>query len=113
MVHNHYETRSSGSGDLLTGVLLGQAMSNNSRAAQQSAPVAATPAATVAPTTSVDSSYSRTTPSAVVESSGPSFFGVLITLFVLIALIGLAFAVYNARSPKKALQQTSKGNYTL
>lgn len=112
MVHNHYETRSSGNNDMLTGVLLGQAMSNNSRAAQQ-APTPVAPAATVAPSTSVDSSYSRTTPASVVESSGPSFFGVLITLFVLLALIGLAFAVYNARSPKKALQQTSKGNYTL
>lgn len=113
MVHNHYETRSSGSGDLLTGVLLGQAMSNNSRAAQQSAPVAAaTPAATVAPSVA-DNSYSRTSPAAVVESSGPSLFGVLITIIVIMALLGLAFAVYNARSPKKALQQTSKGNYTL
>ena len=114
VVNNHYENRNSGSGDLLTGVLLGQAISNSGRAAAQPAPTAAPATTTTAsPSTTMDSSYSRSSPATVVESSSSSIFGMMIALFVLMALLGLAFAVYNARSPKKALQQTSKGNYTL
>ena len=47
------------------------------------------------------------------ESGGMGFFAFLVTLFIVIGLGALAYAVYNARSVKKAQKQLTKGRYTL
>ena len=122
VVHNHYENRSSGGNDMLTGVMIGQAMSNNSHRERertsQSAPVTQSSAATTSMGSDMSSSvenYGRT-PTGVAqrqESSGMGFFGFLLVFIVLAGLGALAYAVYNARSAKKAQAQLTKGRYTL
>ena len=114
VVNNHYETRNS-NGDLLTGVMLGQAMSNNSnreRANQYNQPAPATQNSTAS--NSMDP-YSGNTAGVAPsqQSSGMGFFGFLMVIILLAGLGALAYAVYNARSAKLAKAQLTKGRYTL
>ena len=97
---NNNGTSGGGGNGMLTGVLLGQAMSNHGNRDQgyynQSS--LATPNAGLAQGT---------------HSSGMGFFGFLMLFVVLAGLGFLAYKMYNARIAKKAQEQLTKGRYTL
>lgn len=95
---------------MLTGILLGQALSGSGHRERNSQYNESNPA-------NQNSANSNAMGPAGVaqrpESKGMGFFGYLITFLILGAIAFAAYTVYNARSAKKAQQQLNKGRYTL